>query len=175
MKECDKIQSLLVPFVLNELTAAEVEAVENHLKTCTDCKRIFAQQQQVFKQLDTWGNIEPSKELYNQLKQKIKLRKSRLIQKKLIPLITLKHYMTVRRAILGIALVGLICLFIFIFDDVHRKGIFKPTNELIHIAAIDSNKNHIPTLIDSILSFSSAPAKQTQFFPKLTTSLDYSP
>jgi len=170
MKNCEIIQKLLIPFTLNELNEAETKVVKEHLETCLDCSRILSQQQQLFKQLDSWGDIEPSIDLYNQLKRKVELKKKHLIQKILVQFIALKHYMTVRRTILGIALIGLICLFTYTFDVIHREANFESPDDLSKIAVIDTNKNTMPTLIDSILSFSSAPAKQTKVTPISVTS-----
>lgn len=168
MKNCKSIQALLLPYAQNELSAAEAKPVETHLKTCSNCKALYAQYQHIFKQLNTWGDVEPSTELYHRLKHELELRKVNSIRKKLLQIMALKHYITLRRALLGIISIGLVCLFVFASIHIHKSKPLIYTDKLEHYAAVDTN--HIPTLLDSILSFSSAPAKQTRFIPKL---IDY--
>ncbi|MBN1348886.1 zf-HC2 domain-containing protein [candidate division KSB1 bacterium] len=160
--DCSSIQASLYAFVNNELSSAENRKVRHHLDICPTCNSIYCQYSEVFDQLDSWGEITPSSDLHRLLRERVVLKRSYLVRKKLSQLGFLRHYITLRRSIIGLAVMVMIGVSIYKFVKFHEQNGLDFHQPEINVAVVDTNKKHTPTLLDSILSFSSAPAKQTR-------------
>jgi hypothetical protein len=89
---CEHIEDLLSPYLENELSPEQAQAVADHLTACSGCRELLSLMQEVSLSLTTFPEVEVSRELQSRLhaipdkKKRFRLNLDFLIRPSLQPI-----------------------------------------------------------------------------------------
>lgn len=70
--KCEDIQKGLKAFISNDLDEKKKNEIQNHLDSCLNCSRYLQQLKKLSEVVQTWKTIEPSPDLWEKVKSRIK-------------------------------------------------------------------------------------------------------